>query len=65
MADRRWPTVQEILDQARHGVLDETTGLVRPDPEARAAFRAEIAALKARRAARQKPPEPSRTRRPA
>jgi hypothetical protein len=63
--DRHWPTVQEILDHARQGVLDETTGLGRPDPESRAAFRAEIAALKARRDAEQRQAELDRAAPPA
>ena len=53
MPAKRWPTVQQLLDDLRHDILDETTGTVRPDRQSREAFYAEVDALKAKRAAEQ------------
>jgi hypothetical protein len=44
MAERRWPTLRELLDR-EDDVLDDTITHVRPSPEERAARRAEADAL--------------------
>ena len=65
MTEKRWPTVQEILDRTREGIIDETTALVRPAPEDLAAMRQELEQLRASRAAQPEAQRPKRRKRPA
>jgi hypothetical protein len=65
MPEKRWPTVQEILDRVQQGIIDETTALVRPTSEDLAAMRKDLEEFRASRAARQEAPRPKRRKRPA
>jgi hypothetical protein len=55
MPAKRWPTIQEVLEHAREGLIDETTGTVRPTAEDRARIDADLEAFNAQRRARGRP----------
>jgi hypothetical protein len=65
MTANRWPTIQEILDHAREGILDETTATVWPDAETIEAMRKDLEQFRASRAAQQEAQRPRRRKHPA
>jgi hypothetical protein len=64
--EKKWLTIQESLDLIRQGIIDETTVTVWPDRATREAMRKDLEEFQEkRRAERERPAKPKRTRRPA
>ena len=51
MGTERWPSIDEIVERARKGIIDESYMAVRPDPEMREAIRADLEQFHAKRGA--------------
>ena len=67
MPEKRWPTIQEKLDQVAQGIIDETSITVPPYGDAMEQIRADLEAFKAQRraAGEAKPTVTESSRRPA
>jgi hypothetical protein len=66
MAPGRWPTIDEVVERARQGIIDESYMTIRPDHGALEVMRADVEQFHAkRRAAGEQPQRPARRRKPA
>jgi hypothetical protein len=65
MPAKRWPTIEEVVERARQGLLDETTVTVPPTAEDRARIDAELKAFGERPRSSVPAPRVARKRRPA
>jgi hypothetical protein len=62
--ERQWPTIEDLVANARRGIIDERHMLVRPSPAERERMRAEADAILAELEAREAAADPE-TARPA
>jgi hypothetical protein len=55
MPGKRWPTIEETLQGAREGIIDDTTATTWPDAATVEAMRADLEQFRAKRGAASEP----------